>query len=50
MQTNLQNFASDMVVMRSFQKGITLGGRASKSFHILGLQKWVAKNLQNFGI
>ena len=26
-------------VMRGFQNGITLGGRASGSFHILGLQK-----------
>ena len=37
-------------VMRGFHKGITIGGRASGSFHILNLNKWVAKNLQNFGI
>ena len=36
--------------MKGFQKGITLGGRVSGSFHILGLQKWFAKNLQHFGI
>ena len=51
---NLQNFASELGfkfgVMRGFQKDITLGVGTSRSFHILGLQKWVAKNLQNFGI
>ena len=35
-------------VMRGFQKGLTLGGRDSGSFHILGLQKWVAKNCKIF--
>ena len=34
--------------MRGFRKGITLEGKTSGSFHILGLQKWVVKNLQNF--
>ena len=35
-------------VMRGFQKGITLGGRASGSLIILGLQKWVAKKFAKF--
>ena len=42
-------FGFKLGVMRGFQKGITLWG-TSESFHNLGLQKWVAKNLQNFGI
>ena len=51
---NLQNFVSELGfklgVMRGFQKSKTVGGRASGSLHILGLQKWVAKDLQNFCI
>ena len=54
LQKNVQNFASELGfklgVMSGFRKGITLGGRTSGRFHILGLQKWIAKNLQNFGI
>ena len=42
-----KNFATELGfmfgVMRYFQKGITLGGRASGSFHILNLQKWIVK-------
>ena len=41
-------FGSKSGIMGGFQKGITLGGRTSRSFPILDLQKWVAKNLQNF--
>ena len=33
-------------IIRGFQKGITLGGRTSANFHLMGLQK----NLQNFCI
>ena len=54
LRKNLQNFASELGfkfwVMRGFRKGITLGGRTSLSFHLQGLQKGVAKNLQHFGI
>ena len=54
LQKILQNFASKLGfklgVMGGFQKGITLGGKISESYHILGLQKWVAKNVQNFCI
>ena len=53
LQKKLQNFASELgfklEVVGGFQKGITLGGRISGSFHILCLQKWVAKHLQTFG-
>ena len=49
-----KKFASELGfkfgVMRDFRKDLTLGVGTSVSFHILGLQKWVAKNLQNFGI
>ena len=31
--------------MGGFRKGMTLGVRISGSFHILGLQKWVAKKI-----
>ena len=34
--------------MRGFQKGITLGGRTSANFYMMGLQNRVAKKLQNF--
>ena len=51
---NLQNFASKLRfklgVTGGFQKGITLRCRISGSFHTLGLQKWVAKNVHNFCI
>ena len=30
-------------IMRGFQKGITLGGRTSANFHLMGLQNRVAK-------
>ena len=54
MHKNLQNFTSELGfkfgVMRGFQKDMTLGDGTPGSSHILGLQKWVAKNLQNFGI
>ena len=50
----LQNFASELRFMLGvtggFQKGIILVGRISGSVHNLGLQKWVAKNVQNFCI
>ena len=39
-----------MGIMRGFQKGITLGGRTSANFYLMGLQNRVAKNLQNFCI
>ena len=49
---NLQNFAFELRfklgVTGGFQKGMTLGGRISRSFHTLGLQKWVAKNCAKF--
>ena len=52
LQKNLQNFAPELGfkfgVMRGFRKGITLEGRTSGSFHILGLQKLVAKNYNIF--
>ena len=51
---NLQKFASELGfqlgVMGGFQKDITHRGTISGSFHTVGLQKWVAKNLQNFCI
>ena len=51
---NLQNFASGLRfklgVTGGSQKGITLLGRISGSFHTLGLRKWVAKNVQIFCI
>ena len=51
---NLQNFASELRfklgVTGGYQKGITLVGMISENFHTLGLQKWVAKNVQNFCI
>ena len=34
--------------MGGFLKGITLGVRISGSFHILSLQKWVAKKFAKF--
>ena len=37
-------------IMRGFQKGITLEGRTSANFYLMGLQNRVAKNLQNFYI
>ena len=37
-------------IKRGFQKGITLGGRTSANFYLMGLQNRVAKNLQNFCI
>ena len=36
---------SKLGVMRCFQKGITLGGRTSRSDHIDGLQKGFAKKI-----
>ena len=39
---------SKLGVMRGFQKGITLGGKTSRSDHIEGLQKWVAKKFANY--
>ena len=42
LQKFLQNFESESW---GFQEGITLRGRISGSFQILGLQKWVAKFL-----
>ena len=49
---NLQNFASELRfklgITGGFQKGITLGGRISGSFHTLDLQKWVAKKCAKF--
>ena len=34
--------------MRGFQKGITLGGRTTGSFHMVGLQTRVAKKFAKF--
>ena len=34
--------------MRGFQKGITLGGKTSRSDHIEGLQKGVAKKVAKY--
>ena len=34
--------------MRGFQKGMTLGGRTSANFHMMGLQKRVAKKFAKF--
>ena len=52
LRKNLQNFAPELGfkfgVMRGFRKGITLEVRTSVSFHILGLQKWVAKIFAKF--
>ena len=35
-------------IMRGFQKGITLGGRTSANFLIMGLQNRVAKKFAKF--
>ena len=35
-------------IMRGFQKGITLGGRTSGRFYMVGLQNRVAKKFANF--
>ena len=34
--------------MRGFRKGITLGGRTSANFYMMGLQNRVAKNCKIF--
>ena len=34
--------------MRGFQKGITLGGRTSANFYLMGLQNRVAKKFAKF--
>ena len=51
LQKNCKNFANELQslkrVMRGFQKGITLGGRASGRFHMAWLQNWVAKKFAN---
>ena len=35
-------------IMRGFQKGITLGGRTSANFYLMGLQNRVAKKFAKF--
>ena len=39
---------SKMGIMRGFPKGMTLGGRTPRSFHMVGLQKIVAKKFAQF--
>ena len=52
LKKNCKIFASECGsksgIMRGFQKGITLGGRTSGSFHVKGLRKRVAKKFANF--
>ena len=47
-----KNFASEcgskLGIMRGFQKGMSLWGGTSGSFHMVGLQKRVAKKFAKF--